>query len=226
VQPQGILGNLSNGLGNLSSGLRTETFPVSSRSQSQTTSANSNSMVVQVEARGMAKVFTSLASGAERHTFDCKRGRCYPRRLLQDGKPVPWRDRGCRPSGGAAPPHPRAAGRRRRGWSARRVGGRRRDYAARWQPAAAIRGAIIVKSRASRPRWLSATGGRIEVSEGHALLPGAAQTACLHTRSCKSRGTFKRNCAPHALPKINSPEAGFVREQPKRLQPEGRITSR
>jgi hypothetical protein len=46
-------------------------------------------MVLQVESRGMApKIFTSLASGAERHTLEVSDGAIVRGRLVQNGKPV------------------------------------------------------------------------------------------------------------------------------------------
>src|SRR6266581_1678295 len=49
-----------------------------------------DAMVLQVEARGMApKIFTSLASGTERHTLAVTEGATIRGRFLQSGKPVP-----------------------------------------------------------------------------------------------------------------------------------------
>jgi hypothetical protein len=94
VQPQGILGEMQNrGRGSMyGSILGLEPVAVSNeKGEFELAHAEPfDAMVVQVEVRGMApKIFTSLASGSERHILAVTEGATIRGRLLQGGKPVP-----------------------------------------------------------------------------------------------------------------------------------------
>jgi hypothetical protein len=93
VQPQGILGEfVGRGRGS-QYGTIAGLDPVAvtdSRGQFELAHTQAfDAMVLQVEARGMApKIFTSLASGAARHTLVVTEGATIRGRLVQNGKPV------------------------------------------------------------------------------------------------------------------------------------------
>jgi hypothetical protein len=94
VQPQGILGETPNGGRGSIYGSIPGIEPVAitnDKGEFELAHAKPfDAMVLQVEARGMApKIFTSLASGAERHTLEVTEGATIRGRLLQSGKPVP-----------------------------------------------------------------------------------------------------------------------------------------
>lgn len=94
VQPQGLLGEMPDGGRGSVYGTVPGLEPVAvTNDHGEFELAHAQpfeAMVLQVEARGMApKIFTSLASGTERHTLAVGDGATIRGRLVQDGKPVP-----------------------------------------------------------------------------------------------------------------------------------------
>ena len=94
VQPQGILGEALDG----SRGSFYGTIPgldpmavTNEKGEFEVAHTKAfEAMVLQVDAPGMApKIFTSLASGMERHVLTIDEGALIRGRLIQDGKPVP-----------------------------------------------------------------------------------------------------------------------------------------
>jgi Carboxypeptidase regulatory-like domain/Dioxygenase len=94
VQPQGILGETPNGRRGSIYGSVPGLDPVAVTNDKGEFELMHDkpfdAMVLQVEARGMAsKIFTSLASGTERHTLAVSEGATIRGRFLHSGKPVP-----------------------------------------------------------------------------------------------------------------------------------------
>jgi hypothetical protein len=93
VQPQGALGELPNGMRSSSYGTLPWLQPIAvtnERGEFELTSTRPfDAMVLQAEARGLAsRIFTSLASGTDRHTLTMTEGGVIRGRLVRDGKPV------------------------------------------------------------------------------------------------------------------------------------------
>jgi hypothetical protein len=94
VQPQGILGEMPDGSRGSVYGTIPGLDPVAvtnERGEFELAHAKPfDAMVLQVDARGMApKIFTSLASGMERHVLTIDEGALVRGRLMRDGQPVP-----------------------------------------------------------------------------------------------------------------------------------------
>jgi len=93
VEPQGIKGETPQGPGSMYGAIRGLEPVAVTNDKGEFELAHDQpfeALVLQVEARGLApRIFTSLATGAERHRLMVTDGATIRGRLVQDGKPVP-----------------------------------------------------------------------------------------------------------------------------------------